>query len=226
MCDSYGGLLHRSFQQASQTSTSTGSPLEVPPVGFASGRMHVLHVDGRPQHVVSAAHVLLPTCTGDKDSGFFRAKLVADYSVAPNREDKLNVEVLAPCAHACICMIKSQTDLSFLTRTTCQVAADGRWHQFEWLCACSSLIPPSCLVRSSSLRNFPRGEGAGGDSHTLTTTIASCEKLIEPCRPCDVSNQVLPDASHSLDPTCWCPAQVCQHRECIRAGEMMFQRER
>jgi hypothetical protein len=54
------------------------------------------------------AHVPLQTCTGDKDSGFFRAKLVADYSVAPNREDKLNVEVLAPRAHACNCTIKSQ----------------------------------------------------------------------------------------------------------------------
>lgn len=30
---------------------------------------------------------------GDKDSGFFRAKLVADYSAAPNRDEKLNVEV-------------------------------------------------------------------------------------------------------------------------------------
>lgn len=52
----------------------------------------------------------LPTlsCPGDKDSGFFRAKLVADYSIAQNREDKLNVEVLAPLAHGCNCMIKRQ----------------------------------------------------------------------------------------------------------------------
>lgn len=31
---------------------------------------------------------------GDKDSGFFRAKLVADYSAAPNRDEKLNVEFI------------------------------------------------------------------------------------------------------------------------------------
>lgn len=30
---------------------------------------------------------------GDKDSGFFRAKLLADYSAASGRSDKLNVEV-------------------------------------------------------------------------------------------------------------------------------------
>ena len=32
--------------------------------------------------------------TGDKDTGWFRAKLLADYSVASGRDDKLNVEVL------------------------------------------------------------------------------------------------------------------------------------
>lgn len=33
---------------------------------------------------------------GSKDSGLFRAKLLADYSTAPDRKDKLNVEVLQP----------------------------------------------------------------------------------------------------------------------------------
>ena len=60
----------------------------------------MLHVNGWPQHVVYSSTCAVATCTGDKDSGFFRAKLVADYSVAPNRDDKLNVEVLARPAHA------------------------------------------------------------------------------------------------------------------------------
>jgi hypothetical protein len=85
--------------------------------------VYVLHVDGWLQHVVSAAYVPSQTCTGDMDSGFFRAKLVADYSVAPNREDKLNVEVLAHPTHGCNCMINCTPRFISPTCNLCKAAA-------------------------------------------------------------------------------------------------------